>query len=170
MIDMQERLAPAMCDWDGVFNRAGVLLRAAAALKLETVVSEQYPKGLGPTLPELAALLLKKTPVVPKTGFSVFMEPEFRKLLIGNPAETLIFFGIEAHVCVLQSVFDALREGYNTVLVADAVTSRRSFCRETALEAARREGALVVDTEAILFQLLRDAAHPAFKTISKLIR
>jgi len=146
------------------------LLAGAAELKLDAIVTEQYPKGLGATLPRFAERLPENTPVIAKTGFSVFEEPAFRTALAARSRKTLVFCGIESHVCVLQSVLDAIARGYKVCLAADAVTSRKTADRELALQAARAAGALVVSSEALLFMMLRDAKNPAFKAVSKLVR
>ena len=94
----------------------------------------------------------------------------FRTSLAAKSRKTLVFCGIESHVCVLQSVLDALERGFKVCLAADAVTSRKQSDRELALEAARAAGALVASSEALLFMMLRDAKNPAFKAVSKLVR
>lgn len=170
MIDVQERLVPAMSGFEGTGNRIKLLLNGARELAVPVVATEQYPRGLGSTLPEFSALLTPGTPVVEKTGFSVFEEPLFVEELEKNKPETLIFCGIESHVCVFQSVLDSLDAGYRAIVAADAVTSRKPEDRELALSQMRSSGALVVSSEAILFMLLRTAKHPAFKAVSKLVR
>ena len=170
LVDVQERLVPAMSDFDAAANRIKLLLAGARELSLPVIATEQYPQGLGSTLPEFAELLQEGTPVIAKTGFSVFEEPEFVKALENNKPETLIFCGIESHVCVYQSVLDSLAAGYNTILVCDAVASRRNADRDAAIAQMRASGAMVVGTESVLFMLLRNAKNPAFKAISKLVR
>ncbi len=170
LIDFQERLVRAMDGMEPVLNRAQLLLDGAAALKLDAIVTEQYPKGLGATVPEVAEHLPMTAPIVAKTAFSAFGEPAFRSVLESEYRRTIIVAGIEAHVCVLQTVFDGLNAGYQVILAADAVTSRSAADRATAIDAARSAGALVLSSEAILFWLLRDAHHPDFKAISKLVR
>lgn len=170
LIDVQEKLAPAMCDFEPCANRIELLLDGARELGIDTIVTEQYPKGLGNTLPRFAAKLPSDQLYLPKTGFSVFAEPAFRTALAQKRRGTLIFCGIESHVCVLQSVLDALDKGFEVCLAADAVTSRKASDRELALAVARRAGALVLSAEALLFMLLKDAKNPAFKAVSKLVR
>ena len=169
-IDLQERLAPAMSEFEACADRVELLLAGARELKLDVIATEQYPKGLGATLPRFAEALPEGTPVVAKTGFSVFEEPAFRTALASRTRKTLVFCGIESHVCVLQSVFDALERGFKVCLAADAVTSRKLADRELALQTARTAGALVLSSEALLFMMLRDAKNPAFKAVSKLVR
>ena len=170
LIDVQERLAPAMFDFAATAGRISLLLRGAAELGIRVIACEQYPKGLGHTLPEIAELLPPATPVIEKSGFSAFVAADFTEALEKTGAGNLIFCGIEAHVCVLQSVCHALERGFNVMLAADATTSRKPADRELAHAHARSAGATVLSAEALLFALLGDAAHPAFKAISRLVR
>ena len=170
LVDVQARLVPAMSDFEAAANRIKLLLAGAKELSLPVIVTEQYPQGLGNTLPEFAELLPENTPVFAKTGFSVFQEPEFVKVLEKDKPETLIFCGIESPVCVFQSVLDSLAAGYNTILACDAVASRKNADRDAAIEQMRSSGAMVIGTESVLFMLLRDAKNPAFKAVSKLVR
>ena len=170
LVDVQARLVPAMSDFEAAANRIKLLLSGAKELALPVIATEQYPQGLGNTLPEFAELLPENTPVIAKTGFSVFQEPEFIKALEKDKPETLIFCGIESHVCLLQSVLDARERGYEVIVASDAVMSRKFSDCHAALEMMRSMGVSVVSTESILFMLLRNAAHPAFKAISKLVK
>lgn len=170
VVDLQERLLPAMAEPETVIGRSRILLQGAAALGVDVLLTEQYPKGLGSTVPAITELLHRSAVTVEKTGFSAFVAPAFRTRLASVPKKTLIVAGIEAHVCVLQTVFDALGDGYKVILAADAVSSRKASDCELALKAARHAGAQVLSVESILFMLLRDAKHPAFKTVSALIR
>ena len=169
-VDLQERLMPAMSDAENIVSRAGIMLRGATELGMDIVVTEQYPKGLGNTLPELSTWLPDSVPVIEKSCFSVFLSPEFRTRLAERKREVLIFVGVEAHVCLLQSVIDARVAGYEVIVVADAVGSRKNSDRDLALEAARAAGANVLSCESVLFMLLRDSKNPHFKTISGLIK
>lgn len=170
MIDVQARLVPAMSGFEQAGNRIKLLLSGAGELGMPVIVTEQYPQGLGATLPEFSELLLPGTPVIAKTGFSVFAEPLFAEGLKKSPPQTLIFCGIESHVCVFQSVLESLEAGFRTIVAQDAVASRRESDRESAISQMRASGALVASSEAILFMLLRTAKHPAFKAVSKLVR
>ena len=161
---------PAMNDSESIVNRASIMLRGAAELGMDIVVTEQYPKGLGNTLPELSTWLPDNTPVIAKSCFSVFLSPEFRTYLARRKREVLIFIGVEMHVCLLQSVLDARKAGYEVIVVADAVGSRKNSDRDLAFEAARAAGAEVLSSESVLFMLLRDSKHPAFKAVSGLIK
>ncbi len=170
LIDFQEKLVRVMDNFEPTLSRARLLLDGAAALQLDVIATEQYPRGLGATIPEIAEQLPMTAPILSKTAFSIFGEPAFRTALESKYRKTIILAGIETHVCVLQSAFDALNAGYQVILAEDAVTSRKGSDRAAALAAVRQAGVCVLSTEAILFQLLRDASNPAFKAISRLVR
>lgn len=170
-VDLQERLMPSVYNTDEVTARAKVLLAGAAEIGVPVIATEQYPKGLGNTVPEIAELFTpEKNTVVAKTSFSVFGEENFKNALSQLHPNTLIFCGVETHVCVLHSVFNALEAGYNVIIAADAVSSRKESEKILALESARQAGAWVLSTESILFLLLKNSQHPAFKAVSKLIK
>lgn len=170
IVDLQERLVSAVAEPDSVVERSRILLQGAMTLGIDVLVTEQYPKGLGHTVPAIAGLLSRNSETIEKTGFSAFAEPSFRSKLVATPKKTLIVAGIETHVCVLQTVLDALDDGFEAICVADAVSSRKATDRELALQTMRHAGARVLSVESVLFMLLRDAKHSAFKPISQLIR
>lgn len=170
LIDMQEKLRKAMSDVSKCINNQKLLLKSAGILEIDSIVTEQYPKGLGNTIDELKYLLPEKTPIIEKTSFSCMGESKFRTALKAKSRKTLIVCGIEAHVCVQQTVLDLLAEGYEVVIPADALTSRNADNHQLALETMRQAGAFVTSSESIIFMLLRDAKHPCFREISKLIK
>ena len=170
LIDMQEKLQKAMSNVSKCIENQELLLKSAAILGIDSIVTEQYPKGLGNTIDELKCLLPENTPVIEKTSFSCFGESAFRTVLKSKKRKTLIVCGIEAHVCVQQTVLDLLAEGYKVVIPADALASRNDDNYRLALETMRHAGAFVTSSEAIIFMLLGDAKHPDFRSISKLIK
>ncbi len=170
VIDMQEKLLGAMNDADAVLARSVLLVNGLNALGVPLSVTEQYPRGLGATVPELAALLPAGTPVAAKGAFSCFGEPAFVETLDLERRPTLILAGIESHVCVLQTALEALNRGFQVLLASDAVSSRRAAEVTGALAQLRSAGCGIFSVEALLFMLLGSAGHPAFKTISKLVR
>jgi nicotinamidase-related amidase len=170
-VDLQERLVPSVYNPEEVVARASVLLRGAAETGVPVIATEQYPKGLGNTVPAITETFVpEKTAVAAKTSFSVFGEEAFRTELGKLHPHTLIFCGMETHVCVLSSVFDALEAGYRVIVAADAVSSRKEAEKQLALETVRQAGGWVLSTETILFMLLKSSQHPAFKAVSKLIK
>jgi nicotinamidase-related amidase len=171
LVDVQERLFNAMDAErrDDMVANVKILVSAARRLGVPVLVTEQYPRGLGRTLPEIRALL-GETPAFEKTAFSCARADGFVDQLRGLGAERVILTGIEAHVCVLLTALDLLERGFRVSVVADAVCSRRPANLEIGLDQARQAGAVVTATETVVFQLLGSADSDAFRELSKLLR
>jgi nicotinamidase-related amidase len=169
VVDVQERLLPAMADSQGLLERTIKLLTGMDLFGVPFTVSEQYPKGLGPTVPELATLLAGHA-VLPKLSFSCWEDAALNAALSASGRKTVVLVGIEAHVCVLQTALDLAAAGYQPVVVADAVASRHPTDKDLALERLRQEGILVTGLESLLFELCRSAENPGFKALSKLVK
>ena len=172
VIDVQERLFPAM-DSDHreeVMRNLKVLAAAAQRLELPTLATEQYPKGLGHTLPEMKAALPAGIEPIEKVAFSCWAVESFRSRLAASGKRQILLGGIEAHVCVLMSALDLLAAGYAVHVVADAVTSRTQANWRLAMDYLRQAGAVVTTTETALFQLLGQADSDAFRELARLIR
>jgi len=169
--DVQERLFGAMDAErrDEMVRNLKILLAAARRLATPVVVTEQYPRGLGHTLPELR-VLLGDVPALEKTAFSACGAEGFLERLREVGADPVILTGVEAHVCVLLTGLDLLSRGFRVSLVADAVCSRRAATMELGLAQARQAGAVITSTETVLFQLLGRSDTDAFREVSKLIR
>jgi nicotinamidase-related amidase len=150
-------------------TNCGNLLQAAGKLGIPTTASEQYPQGLGPTVPELAALVPAGRTFA-KMEFSCAANPGLRAELDRAGRRQVVLAGIEAHVCVLQTALELRAAGYAVAVVADAVASRRPASRETALARMAAAGVVPVTTEMVLFEWLRSAADPEFRALSRLIR
>ena len=173
IVDLQEKLAPAVHELRRVLANVKILLSAARALGVPVLASEQYPKGLGPTLPEISALLTSAgapRPVVEKTHFSCLAEPGFAEFLAPAPRDQIVLAGIEAHVCVLQTALDFKAMGRDVFVVADACSSRTQANAELAYKRMRKNDIDVVSTEMVVFEWLHQAGNPAFKSLSALIR
>ena len=157
---------PAIYDGEVVVARAVRLAEAARLLEVPVRATEQYPAGLGPTVPPLAAY---PQAVLAKTTFSAVQDPGFSGLL---PAGTsaIVVAGCEAHVCVLQTVLGLLPRGHRVLLTADATGSRDPDDRTAAIARARQHGAEIVTSEMVLFEWLRDAQHPKFRDVQKLLK
>ncbi|HET6159491.1 MAG TPA: isochorismatase family protein [Dongiaceae bacterium] len=168
MVDMQERLLPAMSDPATIVRNGSHLLEAARTLTVPVLVSEQYPAGLGRTVPELANLAPANA-VHEKVEFSCFANPALNAALSDSDRQTVIF-GIEAHVCVLQSAIEMAAASHDVTIVVDAIGSRAPESKEIALRRMQDAGVRLATTEMILFEWLRRAGTPEFKTISRLIR
>ena len=171
LIDLQERLMPAIDGGGAVAEKAGILARAAERLGVPVLVSEQYPRGLGRTLDDLAKHLPAGTPIVEKLTFSAWREEAFAEALAETGRRRLVLAGAETHVCVLQTALDlAALKDVEVAVVADACGSRRAESKRLALERMARRGVEVVSTEMVLFEWLEWSGHDAFRPLSKLIR
>ena len=157
-----------MAEAGTVVKNGGRLLEAARTLAVPVVVSEQYPAGLGRTVPELANLAPANA-VHEKMEFSCFANAALRAALSGEGRQTVIF-GIEAHVCVLQTAIEMVADLRDVTIVVDAIGSRANDSKEVALRRMQDAGARLATTEMVLFEWLRRAGTPEFKTISRLIR
>lgn len=169
VVDMQERLAAAIPDIAAVESRCGILIQAAREMTVPIVISEQYRKGLGATLPSLMGRAGVNRPFE-KNEFSCFANPALREALTRAEGRLTIICGIEAHVCVLQTALEMRAAGRAVAVAADAISSRHAESRVIALDRLRAAGIDVVTSEMVLFEWLRTAAAPEFKAISRLIR
>ena len=171
VIDVQERLCKAMNEevLRNLTGNVGVLLESASELQVPVMVTEQYVKGLGPTLPELSEKL-GAAPRYEKMAFSSCGCSEFVEQLRAGGRRQIVITGMETHVCVLQTVLELLDAGYLVQVVQDAVMSRSPQNRDTALEVMRQAGAVITSTESVLFQWLRVAGTDQFKKLSKLVK
>lgn len=169
VVDIQERLAAAMPERERVVANAGHLIAAAKLLGVPVVHTEQYPRGLGPTVPELREAL-EPAKAVEKLTFDCCGEPAFAPALDRAGRPTVIVCGMETHICVLQTVLGLLAGGRTVHVAADAVCSRSPENTRTALELLRDAGAVISCTETVLFQLLGRAGTPEFKAIQARIR
>ena len=166
VVDIQEKLLPPIWEKERLVRNAQLLIRLAGILKIPTLVSTQYNKGLGNTVPEVAALL-SQAPTVDKLMFSCFGSDVFCNLLKGVPGQrtTVLLCGMETHICVMQTALGALREGYMVHVAADAVSSRTQLNWHLGLERMRAAGAILSSTEMMTYELLRSSGTAAFKEL-----
>lgn len=172
IVDVQTRLAAAMPAEAraGVLRNAGILIEAATALGIPVVQTEQYPRGLGATEPELAERLAGTARRLEKTSFSCCGADGFDAAVCADGRTQWILCGMEAHVCVLQTALELHARGLEVFVVEDGVCSRTEANRTNALARLRQAGVIVSNTESVLFEWLRDASDPQFKMLSALIR
>lgn len=168
VVDIQEKILPAMHEWEEVLKNCLTLIRGAAALKLPVVITQQYPRGLGNTLEEVTGLT-PEAKIFDKTSFSC-LTTEVAGELKNLGKKHIIICGIESHVCVLQTIIDLVKNGYQPVLVADCVSSRKKTDLKFAVRRAQAEGATITTYESVLFELMGSAKHPEFREISKIIK
>ena len=166
VVDVQEAFRKAIPDFDRVAEASATLVEGADALGLRIVVTEQYPKGLGSTVPEVAEHLPDSVRAVEKVRFSAAEADGFD---LGGRGQALVC-GIEAHVCVNQTVLDLIDDGVEVHVAGDAVGSRTAENRELGLHKAERAGAVLTSVETALFELLGGSDAPEFKQVQELVK
>jgi nicotinamidase-related amidase len=164
VVDIQEKLLPPIFQKEQLVRNSKLLIRAAGVLKIPAVMSTQYSKGLGKTVPEIASLL-PETEAIDKDRFSCFGSDAFCALLKRLPGNrnTLLLCGMESHICVMQTALAALREGYLVHVASDAISSRTEWNWKIGLERMRSAGAVISSTEMMIYELMRSSSSPAFK-------
>jgi len=169
LVDVQEKLARAMYEKEALAENTVKLVKGARILGLPILWTEQNPKGLGSTLPEVRELLADQEPVT-KLSFSCCGEPRFMDQLQPLKRRQALIAGIESHVCVYQTVMDLVKMGYEVQVVADAVSSRTLENKALGLERCKELGASLTSTETALFELLRVAEGDQFKQMLKVVK
>ncbi len=172
LIDIQTRLAAAMSEEARrkVLHNAAILLQTATLLDIPVLVSEQYPKGLGKTMPSLTHYLPAGTQHFEKTCFSAMKAKGFQPAIKKLKRPQIILTGMETHVCVLQTALELTTAGWQVFVVEDAVCSRNASHSAQALTRLHAAGVIISTTESVVFEWLGDAKHPHFKSITALIR
>jgi nicotinamidase-related amidase len=170
IIDIQEKLVRACKDADTIGKKSSILAGTASILKLPTIVTEQYPQGLGGTVEELKAQFAEDTAFVEKTSFSALREAGFAEKIASYNRKQVILCGIETHICVYQTCLELLEAGYEVFVVKDASSSRKEFEHQTGLDLMKQAGAKLTCVEVVLFELLKGAKHPDFKAVQSLIK
>lgn len=165
VVDYQERLMPVMYEKEKLLKNTAILLKGLKELDIPIVVTQQYTKGLGPTVKEIEDVLGEYEPLE-KITFSSF--DTVKESIQGK--KFVIVCGIEAHICVLQTLIDLKENGYVPVLVEDCLSSRTLHNKQIALERAKQEGVILTTYESILFELLEKAGTDTFKKIQALIK
>lgn len=169
VIDIQERLLPAIFEGERVIQNTVRLIKGARALEIPVLVTEQYKKGLGATTPAIAAEI-EGLAQMEKVAFSACGAASFEEALAVKGVSDVILCGIEAHVCVSQTCLDLLDNGFRVFVVADAISSRTAENHRIAVERMRDAGAVIVSTEMVLFELLEKAGTEEFKQILTLVK
>jgi nicotinamidase-related amidase len=163
-VDVQEKLLPPIFRKEQLVKNTTLLVRVAGILKMPVLVTTQYAKGLGGTVPEIASLL-PETIAIDKQAFSCFGSEVFCSLLKRLPGHrtTLLLCGMESHICVMQTALDALRGGYVVHVASDAVSSRTECNWKIGLERMQAAGAVISSTEMAVYELLRSSASAGFR-------
>jgi nicotinamidase-related amidase len=169
LVDVQERLLPIIRDAAAVEANLVRLARGARLLSVPLLVSEQYPKGLGPTVPALRTAA-GDAPVIQKTTFSCGAEPALVQAIRALDRGTVVVAGIEAHICVLQTALDLLARGFGVHVAADATGTRLEPNLRIGHDRAARAGAVITSVESVLFEWMGRSDIPEFKQVQALLK
>ena len=168
IIDIQERLAPAMENKEGIISNTNILIETAKQMSMPIIVTEQYPKGIGHTVTEVKDNLVNEK-LFEKISFSAYID-DIKDTIKQTGRKKVVITGIETHICVFQTARDLISDGYEVFVSSDAVSSRVKENYINGLELIKEMGAVITNTESIVFDLLKKAGTPEFKVLSKLIK
>jgi len=169
IVDIQEKLFPHMQEQQTFQDNCQKLIQGLIVLDVPFLLTEQYPKGLGLTIEPIKSLLSKTKPLE-KISFSCCGDENFNSALNLLRRKNVIIAGIEAHVCVLQTVVDLIEQKYQPVVIEDCISSRTLNDKVIAIQRMRQEGAIISTCESILFELCRQAGTEKFKSISRIVK
>lgn len=169
IIDVQEKLVK-MLEKDIIVAKTSIIAATANILEIPTVVTEQYPQGLGSTVKIIKSKLSYDAAYFEKTSFSALEKTEISETLKNSGKKQIIICGIESHVCVLQSAIDLINEGYEVFIVKDACASRNKYEFKLSIDRLKEAGAIITCVEMVIFELLGSAKHPKFKELQALIK
>jgi len=169
IVDVQEKFVPVIRNIDNVISNIIKLIKSFQITDVPIIVTEQYSKGLGKTISEIKNELKYYEPIE-KIEFDCFDNSNFDKIINNKKIKNIVLCGIESHVCVIQTLIDGVKKGYNVYLVKDAISSRKESDFEIAVERAKQEDAKVASTEMVIFQLLEKAGSDEFKEIIEIVK
>ena len=169
VIDVQEKLSAVMYHREELIGNLQKLVKGVQVLNIPIIVTEQYPKGLGPTVQEIAKLLPGVQPLS-KLSFSCTDDETFTKTLKASNRKQILISGIECHICIYQTARDLIGSGYEVYVITDTVSSRTLDNREIGLSLMRQMGAVLTGTETVLFEMLKIAKGESFKAISQIVK
>lgn len=170
IIDVQDRLLNAVCNMETVLKNSVIMAKAASIFKLPVFVTEQYPKGLGSTIPEIKNALGADAQYSEKTFFNALLDIDLLDTLKKTGKKQVIIFGIETHICVHQTAAGLIENGFEVTVLNDACGSRFADAYLSGLKAMEANGVQIKTTEMALFELLKSSKHPNFKEIQSLIK
>lgn len=169
IIDVQEKLERVMYRREELVDNLTKLVKGIQVLEVPIIVTEQYPKGLGATIPEIAQLIPDIEPLA-KVNFNCYDDENFVEKLESTERKQVIISGMESHICVYQTTRELIDHKYEVYVVTDTVSSRTPENREIGLNMMKQMGAILTSTEAVLFELLKVASGDKFKAISQIVK
>lgn len=170
VIDFQERLVPVIHNNQELLHNTEILIKGLKTLKIPMVITQQYTKGIGMTIPIICDAVGEEFGYEDKVTFSCAEDENILSKIAATGRKNIIICGIEAHICVLQTVTDLISKGYTVILVEDCIGSRTEGNRQVGIKRAILEGAIPATYESILFELTRVAKTEVFKEISRLVK
>jgi nicotinamidase-related amidase len=169
IIDMQEKLLPHIHEHNEITHRSLTLVKGLRVLNVPIIVTQQYTKGLGNTMPALSESIGNFS-YIEKLTFSCYRDEAFIKVVNRTGKRNLLIAGIETHICIMQTALDLIYNNFNPIVIADATSSRKGYDKEIALNRLRDAGCVITTTESVLFELCQRAGTDEFKEISKLVK
>lgn len=170
VVDVQERFLPVLFEVERFIGACRLLIGGAKILGLPILVTEQLPDKLGPTTQELREALREDYQPIVKAEFSAFANETFRRTFASTGRTQLIVCGIEAHVCIRQTVLDALELGYDVFVVEDAISARYEFLWRSGVQSCVEAGAKRINAESVLFELMKTAEHKRFREVQAIVK
>lgn len=170
VIDFQEKLMPVMHKKEELIRNTEILIKGLRTLNIPMIVTQQYTKGIGMTISEITNIFGEDFSYEDKIAFSCMDDETIANKINELGKKNIIICGVEAHICVLQTVIDLIEKGYKVILVEDCIGSRKPNDKIVGVKRAIQKGAIITTYEALLFELTRIAKGDVFKTISKLIK
>lgn len=170
LVDVQEKLLPVINDKDELLKNIMKLIKGLNVLQVPILESKQYTKGLGETVPPIKELLIEGTPSFDKISFSCYDDTSIKQYIMEQGKTFIILFGMEAHICLLQTAIDCMEVGYQVIVVVDCIGSRKDSDKQIAIKRLEKEGVIITTLESLLFELTRYAGTEIFKEISKIIK
>lgn len=170
IIDFQEKLMPVINNKDKLLTNTVILLEGLKILEIPALITQQYTKGLGMTVEQIKNIYNNEFEYLEKITFSSYDDKNIKAVIDQQNKKNIIICGIEAHICVLQTVIDCTEAGYQVIIVEDCISSRKENDKAIALQRFQQEGVIITTYESILFELTRKAGNDKFKEISKLIK
>jgi nicotinamidase-related amidase len=169
LIDIQEKLFPYVKDKKQLLEQITKLIRFATIMKIPLILTEHYPRGLGPTIQEIRNILPEYSPIT-KITFSAFRSKKFLQKIQDTKIKTLLICGIESHICIEQTALDGLSLGLNIHIISDAISSRRNQDLQMGIQKMQQSGGIISTTEMAMYEILERADIPEFKDVLKLVK
>ena len=170
IVDVQEKLMPAMYNREMVERETNRLAEGLKVLDVPMIVTQQYTKGIGMTIPSVIETMGEDFSYMEKTSFGIYGEEPIKEAVDGLGKKNVIVCGTETHVCVLQTCIQLKEAGYQPIMVVDACGSRHEIDRLFGIERAKQEGVIITTYEALLFELMGGSTCPVFRQISKIVK